>query len=440
VASVECLPTEPAGHARPKLGSSDSAVVFIHGLHGDARGTWTSTHWLSTDVAWPCLVLNDRDVFRATNVYMADFRSRMGGANPDTTEAARRIAADLQAEGLFAQPITMVAHSMGGIVLARMLTTRGLLTERQRQSIRLVVFLGTPGLPTEAANICAKFGINRQCEEMSNATAMHDLWLSWDALRNRPPAWCVAEGADSWFPRLPTPLLRIVPPASAHRPCRAANMQTIAEGLDHAGVAKPDGIQNRPHRDLRAAFVSCVRPGLGPRERIDERLAAEVSNWFHALVDGLLGLSQARRRDAAIRSRLASEDEVKRFWIRRPPGAPSFAIENYEQLNGRSFALELSKSVEGFLLPAQIQWVRRIDRVSDVLPDSAFGNLAREMREAGGLRQDDVVLALRPLPEFQGMTLLLIRANSSNSPDIPEARAFGLLGWLIVPTPLDGCV
>ena len=441
--AVDCMPSEPPGFVTPRSGQHEAVTVFIHGLHGDGKATWTATRLGAAKAAWPCLLLADREIFAGTDAYLVSYRSEVGRSNPTIEEAARRIAADLTSEKIFEyRHVSFVVHSMGGIVLARMLTQPGLITVAQRQKIRLVVFVGTPALRTEAANICSKFGVNAQCLEMSNAEALDRLWKAWDELSPRPASWCVAEGADMAFLGFP-PWLRIVPEDSAYRPCQARGQRTVAEGLDHSDVVKPLAITQRPHRDLRQAYAACVRPLLtraasAAEVEANAQLAGAASNWLYRVKDSVVSAP-----DLEVEKLLEQlTPSANRYWLQSST-QPSFEFAAYEQLNGPSF---VRATRIGFRAPSaefQVQWVRQVSGVAEAVSDSAFAGLLTEMQAAGGLRPSDVVLALKARPADAGQTLFLLRpALSPGSPVGADAapRPFGLLGQLLVPKPVERCV
>lgn len=432
---VNCLPP-PAGdgpfHGQPQLPQSEAVIVFIHGLHGDARATWTTGAGPSA-VAWPCLVMSDSEAFGSVNTYMASYRSKPGTPNPDTRKAAALVLADMRTAGVFTKHshVVFVAHSMGGIVLARLLTEPGMLDAQERTRVRLVILAGTPAEPTEAAAICAKFGVNEQCAEMSDAAEMRRLWSAWDQMPSRPPTWCVAEGSDMWWLGLP-PWKRIVPVGSAHRPCARTEQRAVADGMDHSDVAKPPAVNERPHRDLRNAFAACVRPRLSMGdvpETAAERTLAEAANlWFYRLVDALV--PDADWQDVLSKA-LAPASEVGRFW--NPPSqAPSFEFEQYEPQSAQVFVQTLRQALPDLLPRLVFQKARPVAKVGAISPDSKLRVLTQRMQSAAGLRATDWLVALKPTAELDGQLLLLLRPASGGG--------FGLLGVLFIPKVTERCL
>lgn len=425
--ALDCLPEATPKWAQPQPRARASAVVFLHGLHGHGLATWTA----AGTAAWPCLVLADRPIFRDSGVYLTSYHTEPGAGNPSTTDAARRVARDLVADGVFDhQHVSVVAHSMGGIVLARMLATPGILTDEQRRRVRLVLFVGTPAEPTEAASLCSKFGINEQCTEMGNADAMRELWSAWDRLPQRPSAWCTAEGANMWFPSW-TLTRRIVPVDSAFRPCRHPEHRSVAHGLDHSDVAKPLSTMVEPHRTLRHAFATCVRPTLRAAAAHEAAvpLSAAVSRWFYELKDSL----ERERQDWSLPLVQVLSTEVNRYWY--PDGlVPSFEVERHERLGPSAFVQALRQTLPELLPSAEFDWVEPADRVHERVSDGAMEALVQRMRERGGLDARDLFAAVRfRQREVDGQWLLVLRPAGG------RPGGFAVLGVLAVPRPAAAC-
>lgn len=96
-------------------------VVFVHGLGGDAIGTWTYTRLFSPDVFWPCLLRQDPE-FSQSNVYVYQYPTAAFGNTPPLGRLATTLHEDLLADRVMEhQHISFVAHSLGGLVLSRML-------------------------------------------------------------------------------------------------------------------------------------------------------------------------------------------------------------------------------------------------------------------------------------------------------------------------------
>jgi hypothetical protein len=426
-AGVDCLPEPVPGYAQPKAESRDSVVVFLHGLHGDGRKTWTTENWMFANTAWPCLLLAEGDRFPDTKAYLASYRSAMLGLNPGIQQLAKELASDLVNDDVFRHAsVTFVAHSMGGIVLARMLTEPGLLSADQRSRIRLVVFAGTPAQPTEAAAICTKWSINTtQCAEMSDGGEMQRLWQRWDALpkAQRPPTWCVAEGDDMRIAKL-IPLGRIVPVASAHRPCATGGRIEVATGFDHSQMVKPASVASRPHGFLQTAFGGCVKPRLRRTSLADEEepFARPARSWLDNLVNQLKAAGVDPR--VAVASVLAGG--TNRYFFPQG-GRDTLDAAQYVRLTAAQFADDLNQVLRPVLLQDRIDWARPIDRLAARLPDGEVDRLMAALRSRGDLQQGDQLVAL-PVWASQPDVLWLLAVRPGTSDP-------GLLGVLALPVP-----
>jgi hypothetical protein len=58
-----------------RVEGSQSVIVFIHGIFGDARSTWTS----SNGAYWPDLIAKD-ELFKDYSIYVYEYPTRFIGA------------------------------------------------------------------------------------------------------------------------------------------------------------------------------------------------------------------------------------------------------------------------------------------------------------------------------------------------------------------------
>ncbi|OAF00682.1 hypothetical protein AYJ54_31040 [Bradyrhizobium centrolobii] len=160
VAGVVCLlagflfltphvaPQEPDVFVKRK--GTDKIVVFVHGILGDAQGTFTNE---TTQAYWPRLVAEDPDMdsfdILAIN-YDAALTSKMS-----IEQIATVVRTTLEDHRVFDDynEIYFVCHSMGGLVVKRMLIdlwqARSAFLEQQVSGI---VFISTPAKGANGAN------------------------------------------------------------------------------------------------------------------------------------------------------------------------------------------------------------------------------------------------------------------------------------------------
>src|ERR1051326_1495010 len=129
---------------------TDKIIIFAHGILGDARGTFTNA---TTHAYWPELITSDKELdsfdILALN-YDAGVTSRMSveqiATVVSTTLKDRRIFDDYN-------EIYFVCHSMGGLVIKRLLID--LWQARSpvlQQQVSAVIYISTPAKGANAAN------------------------------------------------------------------------------------------------------------------------------------------------------------------------------------------------------------------------------------------------------------------------------------------------
>ncbi|KAL1962071.1 hypothetical protein VTN77DRAFT_599 [Rasamsonia byssochlamydoides] len=138
-------------------------IVFVHGLNGHPKDTWTSKN----GVFWPADLLpsflESQRVRILTYGYNADVTSFTDGTSKDHIHHhAETLAADLVANrGLrnaLERPIIFVCHSLGGIVVKRAIVTSYNMEDEKQKHLRSlyvstygILFMGTPHNGSEAA-------------------------------------------------------------------------------------------------------------------------------------------------------------------------------------------------------------------------------------------------------------------------------------------------
>ncbi|MGI4748910.1 MAG: ABC-three component system protein [Janthinobacterium lividum] len=144
--SVEGPTPVVAAGCKRVTGAAAIDIVFVHGLSGDRRNTWTAPEggfwpeWLVDDFSW-------------INVFLAGYDSNAFASFLLGDGASIQDIASTLADGLISRPhqadsIILVTHSLGGLIVKQMLRRckdsadprfKALLAQ-----IKAVVFLGTP--------------------------------------------------------------------------------------------------------------------------------------------------------------------------------------------------------------------------------------------------------------------------------------------------------
>ncbi|KAK7542387.1 WD40 repeat-containing protein [Phyllosticta citribraziliensis] len=140
-------------------------IIFVHGLGGGSRKTWSKNHDLRR--FWPGNWLPlDSDISQArilTFGYNADFSSRTPASISNITSFAKELLSEMRRGrcskgellGIGKVPILFVVHSMGGLVVkkAYLLGQNDVEYKEIVKSISGVVFLSTPHRGTDLAKI-----------------------------------------------------------------------------------------------------------------------------------------------------------------------------------------------------------------------------------------------------------------------------------------------
>ena len=267
VLGVGCASSTPAPRAGRtpffKEAGRPHVIVFVHGVTGDAVGTWRNA---ATGALWPQMIANDHEL-GDFDIYLAGYDSPLLGRSSTIEEIAQRLLQQVTDDGLFQRyaQVHFVAHSMGGLITKRMLSElnrpqpRDL--ERLRR-VRSVVFLSTPAQGAPVATLGAWLSFNPQFANMEPATVnafIQSVENQWQALlRDRddtdaefPLAFCAYEKKPM------VGLREIVSNVYAATRCDAT---PVAFDLDHSGIVKPADERSQPYPWAKARVLEASRP------------------------------------------------------------------------------------------------------------------------------------------------------------------------------------
>jgi hypothetical protein len=127
-------------------------VVFLHGLGGDLRNTWTN----KAGGFWPQWLADDNPQLNVWSVGYEAAASGWKGTAMPLFDRAHHVLAELQAGGLGHRPICFVTHSLGGLLIKQMLRNADSLASEFRpfsEATRGIVFLGTPHTGSDIASL-----------------------------------------------------------------------------------------------------------------------------------------------------------------------------------------------------------------------------------------------------------------------------------------------
>ncbi|QQZ29232.1 hypothetical protein HMY34_10880 [Thiothrix subterranea] len=134
----------------------DLAVIFIHGLNGDARGTWMMDE-KDDSTLWPRWLASDVDCSVWVLGYDAKLSSWQDNAMPLPDQGDSVLETLATEEGLKNRPLLLIGHSMGGLVIKTLIhhgRTKGVARyESVVKRIRGVSFVATPHNGSQLATL-----------------------------------------------------------------------------------------------------------------------------------------------------------------------------------------------------------------------------------------------------------------------------------------------
>jgi pimeloyl-ACP methyl ester carboxylesterase len=226
------------------------AIVFIHGVLGNYRSTWTSD---VTKAYWPALMAKDK-AFDGANIYVHGFVSPKLDTAQKVEELATRLGDALDVDKVVSMhsQLVFVTHSMGGLIVRAWLVQRGLPADR----IPLIYFFGTPSGGANVAHIGTLLSHNPQFRDMLpfeprgyvENLAFRWLATSQNAATRYPQlvwSFCAFEKRPMWGDV-------IVSEFSASFLC---NTQPRAVVADHVGIVKPGSQTEDPYMFFAGAYA-----------------------------------------------------------------------------------------------------------------------------------------------------------------------------------------
>lgn len=103
-----------------KRTDGDIVVVFVHGILSDCSACWTNDN----GSFWPTLLAAD-PVLPTVGVYVFDYRADVRNQHFSVADAVTRLYSKLEQDGaLEKKALIFVTHSLGGLVVRKLITSR----------------------------------------------------------------------------------------------------------------------------------------------------------------------------------------------------------------------------------------------------------------------------------------------------------------------------
>jgi hypothetical protein len=255
---VSCKPSPPETPTQPPggLAAASSAavshyerndnkarvIVFVHGIFGSAKDTWTCS---KGDFYWPKALLSDL-AFADSDVYVAAYDTPYFGNRMTIDEVVSNLANRFQSDAVFShREVVFVAHSLGGLIVQRFLLTHRELAKQ----VSLIMFYSTPETGAEVARLGHIFSSDPLLKEMfpgEENDYLLNLENEWIAANFTIKRYCAYE-------KKPIRGVFIVDRLSGTRNC--TNKTPIPINHDHIEIVKPCSTQDDAYISLRNVIV-----------------------------------------------------------------------------------------------------------------------------------------------------------------------------------------
>jgi pimeloyl-ACP methyl ester carboxylesterase len=225
--------------------SNHGVIVFVHGILGDERTTWTNG-----SSYWPEMLTHDH-AFDGQDIYLYHYPSPLLGQAFTIDEVAENMRSVLTTDGVLQHTeITFVSHSMGGIV------TRAFILKYRKEwvpKIRFLFFFATPTSGSPYALLVGLVSQNPQFKElypMDPDSYLAPLLRNWLDAGMGLKSFCAYE-TQTFYGQI------VVDLPSASNLCTEPLRPIDA---DHLSIVKPRDQNGAQYRALKEAFLNTSPP------------------------------------------------------------------------------------------------------------------------------------------------------------------------------------
>ncbi|MBA2126230.1 hypothetical protein DLM45_08340 [Hyphomicrobium methylovorum] len=252
--------------------SSDTTIVFVHGLFSNSREAWLREGAAPTDppkAFWPQIAVDDKRLGGAA-IFLGGFYSKLDTKDFGVREASNELFSGLStpidgnAPVLDQKNIIFVAHSLGGVVVRDLLVRHTEAFKEKRVGLLLVASPTGGSAYARLAEYMPTVSGGALIDQLQpNSTYLRGLDLDFrDLLNNRKiPSLTGKELVEhfafdpnspataSWYKRLANYFVddKIVPRQSASR---YFPNEALIPDSDHSSIAKPEGQNSDAHLQL----------------------------------------------------------------------------------------------------------------------------------------------------------------------------------------------
>ncbi|WP_433294138.1 esterase/lipase family protein [Actinoplanes sp. CA-030573] len=263
-----------------EIASPDDAaldVVFLHGLDGDARKSWSSG---GDDSFWPLWLAQDVERIAVWSVDYDAWSSGWRGRSMSIPDRAINVLALLQNHEIGRRPICFVAHSMGGLLVKEMLlhaSEAGTAYSAVAEMTKGVVFLATPHTGSGTAKAVRALGsvyrgtpavedLVRNEPHLRQLNDRYRDWLDYRAIRTL-----------AFFETQATGGLRVVDESSANP--GIAKVRPIPVDANHVSICKPVSRRDVVYGQIRRFIAGLLDGQVNHPQSAGRHVAVDGANY-----------------------------------------------------------------------------------------------------------------------------------------------------------------
>jgi pimeloyl-ACP methyl ester carboxylesterase len=270
--------------------TGEIVVVFVHGFLSDSSRCWTA-QVSKSKVFWPDLLSEDNGLKRL-DVYLGGYYSSTNSGSFSINQCAEELIAALRSRDaagsrpvLESEGIVFVAHSLGGIVVRKLILDSEAVFSNKKVG---VVLLASPALGSHIADYAkslSKVLGNRIATELTTQSGvLEDIDDRFRQLVNerasRMPFLTGAEAFENLglAPKLLTRFSQFFPKIVTKDGIgKYFGAPREIGGTDHISIAKPTSVRHRSHRFLSDFLQSRFNCGVGTKTKTDSTGIREVT-------------------------------------------------------------------------------------------------------------------------------------------------------------------
>jgi hypothetical protein len=281
--------------------SSRAAVVFVHGLSGDAFRSWQADGEDSS--FWPRWLAADLPGLAVYTLSYDAEASNWFGSAMQLPDRATEVLALLESHGLDRRPVVFVCHSLGGLLVKQVLR---IASDRHAAAggpgifarTRGVAFLGTPNMGSHLSDWAERFRMLLRPTEATESLKANDAYLRDLNIWYRDHVVPVRIATLACFETRTTHGVMVVEAMSADP--GIPGVRPIPIDADHIGICKPASRETTLYRTVHRFITDACsdsarlrgRAAAGetpPAQQLDVFIsyASGQREWVEALANNL---------------------------------------------------------------------------------------------------------------------------------------------------------